>query len=321
MSISSLCSKFRDYLLLTLLRFIAKSASRPPPCAFRTFTEIPSRDPTRTIKAHIYTPPILCHSNAPSAVIINWHAGGFILPVHGQDAKFCASMAEDVGCVVIDADYRKAPEDAFPAAVEDVEDVVRWVLGRREVYDIGRIAVTGFSSGGTLALGVCLRTQSAAGGGFGLDMGLTIPRAVVTFYPPTDKSIPPEAKTAVGDLVDPTPPFILELFGKAYPGVTADLANPLISPSRADLTRFSDSDYLILTCAGDLLCAEAEELGHRLEQRATEDHRGRKVLVKRLEGVGHAWDKKARDGTREAEVRDEAYVLAAEFLKESLSRL
>ncbi|KAJ3035669.1 hypothetical protein HDV00_003555 [Rhizophlyctis rosea] len=308
-TIASFFVKLQDLLLLHLLRFITKSTSRPPPCPFRTTTAIPSRDPHRLIKVHIYTPPrpAVPHGT-PIPVVINWHAGGFVLPCLGQDAGFCMKVADSVGCVVVDADYRKGPEWGFPCAVEDVRDVVTWVLGRPEVYDGGRVAFTGFSAGANLALGAAL-----AGRSYVATSTTVVPRAVVAFYPPTDKTIPPESKTPVGPLINPTPLLISNLLTNSYPGPGIDTSNPLISPSRADINAFADSDFLFFTCDGDLLCAEAEELAGRLERRGG----GGKVAVRRVEGVGHAWDKRAREGTLEGEKREECYAEAVKFLRES----
>lgn len=47
---------------------------------------IPSRDPGRTIKLHVYHGQ---PSVKPQPVLINFHGSGFVVPVHGQDDEFC----------------------------------------------------------------------------------------------------------------------------------------------------------------------------------------------------------------------------------------
>lgn len=53
---------------------------------------------------------------------------------------------------MIDADYRKAPENPFPAALEDAEDVFNWVHQHPELYDLENVFASGFSAGGNIAL-------------------------------------------------------------------------------------------------------------------------------------------------------------------------
>jgi acetyl esterase/lipase len=53
-------------------------------------------------------------------------------------------MAETAGIAVLDADYRKGPEHVFPAAVNDAEDALRWVIGNPQRFDQDRILLGGF---------------------------------------------------------------------------------------------------------------------------------------------------------------------------------
>ena len=97
----------------------------------------PSRQQGRTIKLHVYSPMNDGFDAAKRPVHVNWHGSGFgmfhmqefssvrrtdtnstVLPLHGDDSYFCAFLAATLQISVIDADYRKAPEHPFPAAVE-----------------------------------------------------------------------------------------------------------------------------------------------------------------------------------------------------------
>ena len=46
-----------------------------------------------------------------------------VLPLHGTDSVFCAEAAAKLDAIVLDCDYRKAPEYPFPAPCEDAQDV------------------------------------------------------------------------------------------------------------------------------------------------------------------------------------------------------
>ncbi|KAJ3050143.1 hypothetical protein HK097_008868 [Rhizophlyctis rosea] len=311
---SGLFTNIQESVILSLLRFVASSTSKPPPCPFRTLSTIPSRDPNRSITAHIYAPTT--SSAAPLPVLINWHAGGFVLPVHGQDAQFCSLLCETLKIVVIDAEYRKAPENRFPAALNDVEDVISWVCTRPEVYDITKIAFSGFSAGGNLALAASSHIKSFLCPPLS---STQIPHSLITFYPPTNKSVHYTLKSPPSTPIAPTPPFIAALLDKSYPGSEEAKSNPLVSPSLADPTSWNGINMLVFTCDGDVLCKEADELVEgvlKADAEGGSEGRKRKLVLKRLEGVGHAFDKTAKMGSMAAGVRDEAYGMVVDFLRE-----
>ncbi|TFK57116.1 Alpha/beta hydrolase fold-3 [Heliocybe sulcata] len=63
-------------------------------------------------------------------------------------------------CVVVSVDYRLAPENPYPAAVEDVVDSLQWLYAKGSAelnVDVKRIAVGGSSSGGNLAAILALK--------------------------------------------------------------------------------------------------------------------------------------------------------------------
>lgn len=61
--------------------------------------------------------------------------------------------------VVISVDYRLAPENKFPCALDDCYQTIEWTLGNAEKYKIDskRIGLWGCSAGGNLAAAVALR--------------------------------------------------------------------------------------------------------------------------------------------------------------------
>ena len=70
-------------------------------------------------------------------------------------------LANESECIVVNVDYRLAPEHRFPAAYDDCLAVTRWAhqnidqLGRQHK----RFAIGGDSAGGNLASGVALRAR------------------------------------------------------------------------------------------------------------------------------------------------------------------
>ena len=94
----------------------------------------------------------------PLPVLLHFHGGGFILcssESHDPQNRYWANHA---GCIVVSVDYRLAPENKFPAAVEDCFTATRWVSENAGEFggDASRIAVGGESAGGNLAAVVAL---------------------------------------------------------------------------------------------------------------------------------------------------------------------
>lgn len=88
-------------------------------------------------------------------LLIWLHGGGFVGGNLDSDNDICSLACRDVGCVVANVDYRLAPEHPFPAAVEDVEAVLRWTQTDTCAATLGvnssKIAIGGASAGANLA--------------------------------------------------------------------------------------------------------------------------------------------------------------------------
>lgn len=96
-------------------------------------------------------------------VILHAHGGGFVfndVEVHDAAARMFANRS---GMAVVSVDYRRPPEHRFPAAVEDMDAVVAWLIadGGSFGLDASRMAAHGDSAGGNLALVAALRHPKA----------------------------------------------------------------------------------------------------------------------------------------------------------------
>ncbi|KAG6864672.1 hypothetical protein C0991_007947 [Blastosporella zonata] len=81
-------------------------------------------------------------------VFIFFHGGGWTLGDISSETSFSTHLAVGAHCVVISVDYRLAPENPYPAAVEDAIDSLDWVLlhGNTSLnINPSRIAVGGSS--------------------------------------------------------------------------------------------------------------------------------------------------------------------------------
>jgi acetyl esterase len=94
----------------------------------------------------------------PLPLLIFFHGGGFVLGDLDTHDPFCAEMARRLDLPVLAVGYRLAPENPFPAGVEDCIAATRWAAASPE--GLGR-TVTGLvpcgdSAGGNLAIVVSL---------------------------------------------------------------------------------------------------------------------------------------------------------------------
>lgn len=111
------------------------------------------------VPVRIYRP------RAASGAVIWLHGGGYVLGDVDTEHAWAARIARDSGAVVISVSYRTAPEDTFPAALDDVYAVLLWAAGHAAElgFDPERLAVAGHSAGGGLAAAVTLRARDEQG--------------------------------------------------------------------------------------------------------------------------------------------------------------
>lgn len=93
------------------------------------------------------------HLSENPAIVLWFHQGGFVIGDAEIAEPFCTQLADEAGVIVINVDYRMAPEHPFPAWHEDAMAAYSWAV--EHAVDLGgsadRIAVGGDSAGGTLA--------------------------------------------------------------------------------------------------------------------------------------------------------------------------
>lgn len=283
--------------LIRLLNYIGtRPQFKPSATCNRKAVRIPSRDLKRFIDAWIYYPPNY-NEGEPRGLVINWHGGGYIMPNLGMDHPFCERIAGECNVLVLDADYRKGPEHPFPGAVEDAEDTLRWVESQLRLFDLGRVALSGFSSGANLALVASSELRREF-------KNINI-KVVYPFYPGVDFTIAPEDKT-VPEPILPLPVFAQHVFTDSYIPRLEDRTSPRASPMFAEVSSFP-SRILLFVCSGDILAPEAEVFGQKLERA------GCGIEVVKVEGAAHGFDK-TNPRVFKPEAREMAYAKVVESL-------
>jgi len=160
-------------------------------------------------------------SGRKSPVHINIHGGAFLIGAPQQDDHLVKAIAGEVGAVVVNVDYSRAPKVRFPHAHEECFDVLQWVAasGDEQGWDSKRISISGTSAGGNLALGVL--EQARANGGPHVRTG-------VLFVPAVD--VTPAPESYVSDIPKPfVGPGMARLLQSYFPDAsrrTETLASP-----------------------------------------------------------------------------------------------
>lgn len=143
-----------------------------------TVSWIPTRE-GRSVRALIFQPRKR-KSNRLHPLHLDIHGGGFLGGFPEYEAKFTSLLCERTEAVVISTQYRYVPVHPFPAAIDDVDDVVQYIHQNAErLWGAGPnlMTVSGFSAGGDLALAACQQPVCHA-------PSLTAIKASVTFYAP-----------------------------------------------------------------------------------------------------------------------------------------
>jgi len=120
-------------------------------------------------------PNDLSSDDTAAPVVLYLHGGGYCMGNMDTHRPVCGRIALAAGARVVMLDYRLAPEDPFPAAIDDA--IAAYLELIEEGADPGRLVVAGDSAGGGLTLALLLRLR---------DEGGPMPAAAVLLSPWTD---------------------------------------------------------------------------------------------------------------------------------------
>jgi monoterpene epsilon-lactone hydrolase len=95
----------------------------------------------------------------PSSAILYLHGGGYVICSLDSHRHLVAEIGRASGTRTLAIDYRLAPENPFPAPVEDTVAAYRYLLASG--LKPNRIALAGDSAGGGLVIGAMLAIREA----------------------------------------------------------------------------------------------------------------------------------------------------------------
>lgn len=158
----------------------------------------------------------------PEKVIMYVHGGGYVSGSCSDHRGFVSKFAAFTGVSNLVYEYGLAPENPYPAAVEDSVRVYRWLL--TSGFKPGNIIIAGESAGGGLTLAILLYLR---------DHNIPLPKAGVAISPWTDLTCSGETYQTKNK-VSPAPLNSWHVFAKHYAGENP-LTLPYISPLFGDL--------------------------------------------------------------------------------------
>jgi acetyl esterase len=230
--------------------------------------EIPG--PGGPLRLRIYQPD----APGPWPVLVYFFGGGWSLGTLDTSDDVCRRLTNAIGCLTVSVSYRLAPENKFPAAVEDCYAGAAWVAEHAAELgaDGARIAVGGDSSGGNLTIAVTLLARQR--GGPHLAHQLLV-------YPNTEYGSDTPSMRECQDEHFFNPHAVKWYWG-LYLATPEDGGNPLASPLREkDLSGLPPAT--LITAEFDPLRDEGESYAARLAEA------GVPVDTKRFDGVPHAF--------------------------------
>lgn len=120
--------------------------------------------PGGDLPIRIYRPGPRLAGEARAAALF-FHGGGMYLGDLETHDHVCRYLCKQARLVVVAVDYRLAPENKFPAALEDCYSSLVWTAANAAELGIdpSRIALVGDSAGGTLVVSVCLLVRQRGG--------------------------------------------------------------------------------------------------------------------------------------------------------------
>lgn len=176
--------------------------------------------------------------SAQERVVLVIHGGGFTMGTAKGYQEFGYRISKATGARALVVEYRLAPEDPFPAPLDDVVNAYRWA---RKQEGVRSVAMVGDSAGGNLVLGALVQLR---------DEGDKAPDAAVLCSPLIDLAGEGESLTSRAHL-DPLPAAVLvENMGGLYLAGKEPKATPLGSPLYADLNDLPPLRVLVGTDEG-----------------------------------------------------------------------
>lgn len=202
-------------------------------------------------------------------VICYLHGGGYVMGSINTHREMVSRLSRAASARVLILDYRLAPENPFPAAVDDSTAAYRWLLSVG--VDPARLVIAGESAGGGLTVATLVALR---------DAGESLPRAGICLSPWVDLECLGESMVTKAEIDPVLTRDSTLMLAKAYLGDT-DPRTPLASPLYADLTGLPP--LLIQVGTAEVLFDDATRLADRARAAGVD------VILEPWDDMIHMW--------------------------------
>lgn len=207
----------------------------------------------------------------PESVLLHTHMGGTVVMSMHSDRKAAGHLAKAAGARSLVLNFRRSPEQKYPAQVEDVDNAYRWLLAQG--YRPNKIASVGHSIGGYLAVELALRLR---------DRGEALPGAVLSISPWTDVTLSGESIETNAGRDKLLTRGLLELFRSCWlDGTGVEFTDPRVHLLGADLSGLPPT--AVYYGEYELLASDAVAFSRRAQEA------GNDVVVRRVDEGQHSF--------------------------------
>jgi acetyl esterase len=205
--------------------------------------------PGGPLSVRVYRPA----SESPLPALVWYHGGGWVIGSIASHDRLARALAAAVPCCLVSVDYRRAPENPFPAAADDAWAALLWTVDSADelAIDRERIAVGGDSAGGNLAAVTARRAR---------DRDVRLALQVLT-YPVTDSDFESRSYSQYGEGLNLTRDEMRWFWDTYLAG--GDPTHPDAAPMRVD-DLAGVAPALVQIAEFDVLRSEGEAYAGRL---------------------------------------------------------
>lgn len=185
---------------------------------------------------------------------INAHGGGFVEGDAVTMDSYCQMLADELGILVVNLNYRLSPEYVYDYQLREIDVVHRYIYENQDILgvDPSKCGIGGFSAGATLSISSIVRS---------IIEGSNRYRCCVLGYPMTS------ALPGAIDPNDPYQPGDAEMMAAIYIYFNGAEADPVCSPLIADKEILKQFPATVLfTCKNDALGKQGREFAARLTE-------------------------------------------------------
>ncbi len=183
--------------------------------------------------------------------ILYCHGGGYTSGALNYSRILSSKLSHVTGYGVLSFQYRLAPEDPYPAAIDDGMRV--WDYLMHQGYGARDVVIAGDSAGGNMALCLTARLK---------EQGRLLPRALILMSPWTDLSAQGRSYQEKAEADPMLTGAYIHAVRAAYAGEDADFLDPHLSPLYGSLKGFPPA--LVQVGSNEILLSDSIRLRDRL---------------------------------------------------------